>query len=118
MNKRPSDIELLQELAVEVLDMTERILNLIELQDLDEVLARLDDRNRIINILSILQQGIPTDKIAKEFPQFQGLIAKVCQYDDKITEDLIKLKETVHFEIAKTFKSKENLKGYNLNNIK
>src|SRR5690606_5019266 len=100
------------------LEKTELIKELIQNEQFEALQKKLDERDRIIKILSTITNKMNLVQIENQFPQFNQIISKIQKYDEQITTDLISLKNSVHLEIAKTFKTKENFKGYNLNNIK
>lgn len=113
-----SDIEMLKHLSIQALELTEGIVELVKSENVDLILKRLDERDRVINIMSRLLAFVPPAEVDKQIPEFKGIINKITKIDELIMTDLIRLKDSVHLEIAKTFKTKENFKGYNLNNIK
>lgn len=112
------ELDILKHLSVEILTCTELICKAIEAEDLEKIAKELDQRERAIKVLTILLEKFPTDYISKEYPDFERILNRVSILDSEITLNLRKLKDQTHLEIAKTFKTKENLSGYNLNNIK
>ena len=68
--------------------------------------------------MTTLFSSIDANEFNQAHPEFLKILGKIDKLDLQIKTDLISLKDSVHLEIAKTFKTKENFKGYNLNNLK
>lgn len=90
----------------------------------DELIPLLDNRERAIAIaetmserMSLEQTQQTEEQINKTNNQVNQLINKINSLDESITMYLQAEKMKTQNEIAKTFKNKENFKGYNLKKI-
>lgn len=88
--------------------------------DIDILMDYLDQRSALINIFKTLKI-----KIANDFPTsvqidqtVNQFLKKSEQFNQEILTFLDLEKAKTKLEIAKTFKNKENLKGYNLSSTK
>ena len=110
-----------------------RIKAFAEKEDLDNVAIETDNRERVVNIVSQIQQKIelqidqltPTDLVEDSLPilkaWFQDLASisdKMMSVDAETIEVLAIQKEETTKEIVTIFKNKEMFKGYNLSNKK
>jgi len=100
-------------------------LKLIRSNNIEELLPALENRERAINIaqsfsenLSLYQTTNPRDVDESFNNQLNQLIKKISSLDGIIINYLTHEKNKTQFEIAKTFRDRENFKGYNLNNLK
>ena len=92
----------------------------------EELVDLLDNRERAINITQSLSERLSLHQSQSENPdivvefnnQVNQVIKNIVKMDNIITECLEHEKNKTQFEIAKTYKNKENFRGYNLNNIK
>jgi hypothetical protein len=99
---------------------------------IDEVAYQSENRERLINILESVQTQAETsiNKIT-DFADFELMLVirswredvnywidKIRNVDSNTTVLLEQLKEEATIEIASVYKNKENLKGYNLNNLR
>ena len=106
--------------------LTTQALKLVQEQDFEKLHLVLDNRERAVGIiqslsekLSLYSNNTDSPEAFQEFNnQVNQVIEKISAMDEIITSCLEHEKNKTQFEIAKTFKNKENFKGYNLNNIK
>ncbi|MFT6630723.1 MAG: aspartate/tyrosine/aromatic aminotransferase [Bacteriovoracaceae bacterium] len=106
--------------------LTTQALKLVQEQDFEKLHLVLDNRERAVGIiqslsekLSLYSKNTDSPEAFQEYNnQVNQVIEKISAMDDIITSCLEHEKNKTQFEIAKTFKNKENFKGYNLNNIK
>jgi hypothetical protein len=109
---------LVNEMAVRAYDITRECLKYSEEENVEKVLSLLDERERVINILENLSKDETLALNQELITQLNQVINKIQEQDDVILQKLASLKDKMHLEIAKVFKTKENFKGYNLNNLK
>ena len=87
------------------------------------------EREKVVNIILTLherldleQNNLPTEEDRRKAIQFNNqanlLFSKIAELDQKLIDKLDIEKNKTQIEIAKSFKNKENLKGYNLNCLK
>jgi ribosomal protein L7Ae-like RNA K-turn-binding protein len=100
--------------------------------EIDEVANQSENRERLINILESVQSQAETsiNKISDFTDQDLMLVIrswredvnywidKIRNVDSNTTVLLEQLKEEATIEIANVYKNKENLRGYNLNNLR
>lgn len=105
-------------------ELTQLALKLVQNKEFEKLSEVLDNRERALSVITSLSEKLSlynkTDsKALIKFNKQVGLIIeKIANMDAIITSCLNHEKEKTQFEIAKTFKNKENLKGYNLNRLK
>ena len=106
-------------------ELTTLALKLVQKSELDQLNEVLENRERAINIIESLSERLSlhqknADPLHVEAfnNQVNQVISKIANMDDIIMSCLEHEKTKTQFEIAKTFKNKENFKGYNLNNLK
>ena len=105
--------------------LTQEALKAVQEKEYEKLNILLDNRERAINIiqslsdnLSLHQKCADQSQVNEFNNQVNQVINKIYSMDDIITSCLNYEKNKTQFEIAKTFKNKETLKGYNLNNTK
>ena len=107
-------------------DLTTQALKSAQAGDFDALVNILDNRERAINIvqslsenLALHQKNSEEQELVKQFnSQVNLIIEKIHSMDEIIQTCLEHERDKTQFEIAKTFKNKENFKGYNLNKIR
>lgn len=106
-------------------ELTTSALKLAQEKEFEQLNIVLENRERVINIidslsqqLSLYQKNADQELVNKFNNQVSQVINKINTIDEIMTECLEHEKSKTQFEIAKTFKNKENFKGYNLNSIK
>lgn len=115
---KQNKLMLINDLAIKAFDITCECLELSKAEEIELILKKLDDRERVINAITKLSEDPQVQENLEFVYQVNQVIEKIHSYDEQILEKLIALKGKLHFEIAKVFKTKENFKGYNLNNLK
>lgn len=105
--------------------LTASALKKVQENELEDLVTILDNRERSLNIITSLSEKLSLYKnvdAPEELIEFNNqvnlIIDKIVNMDDIITTCLQYEKEKTQIEIAKTYKNKENFKGYNLNNTK
>jgi hypothetical protein len=109
---------LINELVIKIYDITLECLDQSEKGEVEKVTALLDDREKIIQVIDKLSKDEIVQNNNEILTQLNQVISKIQEKDQVIITNLASLKDKLHFEIAKVFKTKENLKGYNLNKLK
>ncbi len=107
-------------------ELTRLALKLVQQKDYEKLNEVLDNRARAVNIIQSLSEKLSLYASKESAPsslsefnnQVSQVIEKINSMDEIITSCLEHEKDKTQFEIAKTFKNKENFKGYNLNNLK
>lgn len=106
-------------------ELTVTSLKLAQSKNFDELVKVLDNRERAINIVQSMSENLALhqkNKAQETYVDFNNqvnqVIEKIHSIDEIVMTCLDHEKEKTQFEIAKTFKNKENLRGYNLNKIK
>lgn len=122
--------------------ITDIILNLAAVKEVNEIIKHTENRQRLVNVLELTQQKIEeiinhlsflfrdlSGEKSQEIPEFihflknwhQQFTEQVIKIDDKDRE-IVKLLENEKDEtlkgLAAIFKNKENFRGYNLGNVK
>jgi uncharacterized membrane protein YqiK len=87
-----------------------------------EVVKLIDEREKILSIIQSLQERLALYEKEDYDDEFNENLSEVIQSiikkDDYIVSKLMDEQKNVQTEIAKVYQNKENLKGYNLNNLK
>lgn len=114
-------IEILQKAT----ELTQKALKQVQNKDFDELNKTLNNRERALNIAESFSENLSLYKNNPDYTpneslnnQVTQLISNITSLDDIISSCLEYEKNKTKNEIAKTFKNKENFKGYNLNKIK
>ena len=111
-------ILLFDEFIMKAVTMTESILNSDEIDT-----AKLEDftqnRERLLSLLDQISQQIDWETVSiNSRNEFSRKIDYIKSLDMKLLAKLQDHKQEVQKEIEQTFKQKENIKGYNLNDVK
>jgi hypothetical protein len=113
-------------MCFKALEVTQKILMYCDENEFEKVAIALADRESLINIINklsnSLNEDMKTNKCSDKESQIRESLVKVIEdirkLDDKILLRLQNAKEDTQIEIARAFKNKENLKGYNLSSLK
>jgi hypothetical protein len=109
---------LFDEFIMKAILMTESILdsNYLETSKLDDFTL---NRERLLSVIDQISQQIEwVDVGHDERNEFNRKIEYIKTLDVKLLAKLQEHKEEVKKEIEQTFKQKENVKGYNLSDVK
>lgn len=113
--------------------LSHKILASCHKDDLDLVVSLLENRERLLSTLTHLFQNIdrelnllPAEALSDELIAFLkewqskmiNLSQQITSLDHDVMENLEKSKDNLASEITKIFRQKENLKGYDLSNVK
>ena len=112
---------MLFEMTNKTLILTQQILNNAKEENVDLVMNGLSDREKTILIIQQIQDKISRDSTPLKqqlLNESQRILDKIESLDVEIIQLLEGLKKNTNSEIAKIYKTKENFKGYNLNNLK
>jgi hypothetical protein len=115
MNKM---ILLFEEFLLKAIVMTETIIQ-ADFKQGDELTRFTDNRERLFSILGQISQKIDwslVEDINKD--EINRKIDYLKKLDEKLLVSLQEYKLEVKKEIEQTFRQKENVKGYNLNDTK
>jgi len=119
-------LNFLIQMCFKALEVTQKILMYCDENEFEKVAIALADRESLINIINklsnSLNEDMKTNKCSDKESQIRESLVKVIEdirkLDDKILLRLQNAKEDTQIEIARAFKNKENLKGYNLSSLK
>ena len=109
---------LFDEFIMKAILMTENILdsNYLETSKLDDF---TQNRERLLSVIDQISQQIEWVNVGNdERNEFNRKIEYIKTLDVKLLAKLQEHKEEVKKEIEQTFKQKENVKGYNLSDVK
>ena len=109
---------LFDEFIMKAILMTENILdsNYLETAKLDDF---TQNRERLLSVIDQISQQIEWANVGSdERNEFNRKIEYIKTLDVKLLTKLQEHKEEVKKEIEQTFKQKENVKGYNLSDVK
>ena len=109
---------LFDEFIMKAILMTENILdsNYLETAKLDDF---TQNRERLLSVIDQISQQIEWANVGSdERNEFNRKIEYIKTLDVKLLTKLQEHKEEVKKEIEQTFKQKENVKGYNLTDVK
>jgi hypothetical protein len=111
-------ILLFDEYIMKAITMTESILDL-EYSDTAKLEDFTQNRERLLSVLDQISQQIDWTSISIECRnELSRKIDYIKSLDVKLLTKLQEHKEEVKKEIEQTFKQKENIKGYNLTDVK
>lgn len=119
-----SDLENLEIFLNKALLITDQITTKIHNDELMDAIDLLDNRERLIGIITQFYERISlySDLIKREnAPKINRLnkyLEILFEQSSEIEKLLVDNKKEIQIQIAKAYKNKENLKGYNLNNFK
>jgi hypothetical protein len=111
-------IQLFEEYLMKAITMTEAMIaaNLDEKPDLDFFTA---NRERLFSVIDQISLQINWAEIEKgKREELNKQVDYIKKLDEKLLVKLQEYQIEVRKDIEKTFRQKENLKGYNLNDVK
>lgn len=114
----------LVEFLTKAYELTTQALKLAQSQEFDQLSEVLANRERAIAISQTMSERFALEQknfdkkiVSKTNNQVNQIINQINSMDEIITLCLEQERNKTQIEIAKTFKNKENFKGYNLNKI-
>lgn len=111
-------IELLQEYLIRAIELTETMIN-SDYSDTDTIALMTQNRERLMHIIDQIASYIVWDEVSdQDKVHLNKQIDYIKKLDEKLLTNLQTYKKEVQTEIKKTFQTKENIKGYNLNDLK
>lgn len=117
--------ELFTDLFEKIIYVSRKCLDCAESGDFEQLNFLVEQRDKLISITQTiherltLEQNSMDSSIAIEFNnQVNELITKMNEMDEQVLLKLNEERDNMQIEIAKSFKNKENFKGYNLNCLK
>lgn len=124
-----SHYTLLTDLIEKAVKISQECVKQVNTGDFESLDGLIKQREKVISVISTvherltLEQNSLKDKGQREDAilynnQLNLLLNKISEFDDFIVTKLDEERDKTQIEIAKAFKNKENLKGYNLNCLK
>jgi hypothetical protein len=111
-------INLFEEFVTKAIVETERALNL-EASDIVSIENFMLNRDRLLQIINQISNQIEWETVSDEKKStLNRYIDYIKKLDEKLLVKLQSVREEIKGDIEKTFKQKENIKGYNLNDTK
>ena len=117
--------ELFTDLFEKIIYVSRKCLECAESGDFEQINFLVEQRDKLISITETIHERLTLEQmnmdssIAIEFNnQVNELIEKMNQMDEQILIKLNEERDNMQIEIAKSFKNKENFRGYNLNCLK
>lgn len=110
-------VDLFEEYVMKAVTITEAVINNeIEPSKLE---AFTSNRERLFNVMDQISSQIDWTEVADEKKnELNRRIDYIKKLDEQLLVKLQTHQEEVRREIEATFKQKENIKGYNLNDVK
>ncbi len=110
--------DLFEEYINKAISGTEKILS-EEIDDPKDLNYFLDNRDRLLQIITKVSNEISWEEIDEDKKNYLSRnIEYLKKLDEKLIVKLHEYKNSLKNDIEKTFKQKENIKGYNLNNTR
>lgn len=115
MNKM---ILLFDEFIMKAITTTESILE-ADYRDSQKLESFTQNRERLLQVIDKISQQVEWNTISLDTRQeLDRKIDYIKRLDEKLLTKLQEYQEEVRKEIEQTFKQKENIKGYNLSDVK
>jgi hypothetical protein len=114
--------ELFNDLLSKILVVTNRCYQDVVAGNYETINEDIENRGRLLGIIESLQErliikGNNSPKFAAYNNQVNQVISKIQYLDEEMTKLMEEARNKTQNQIAKAFKNKENLKGYNLNKL-
>ncbi len=120
---------LLTDLIEKAVKISQECVNQVNMGDFEALEDLIKKREKVISVICTVHERLTLEQTSlkneghKEDAvlynnQLNLLLGKISEFDDFIVSKLDEEKDKTQIEIAKVFKNKENLKGYNLNCLK
>ena len=120
-----NELDLLNNLIESVVKLTQQSLADAQNSNFDRIDSYIEERGKAIDIITFLLEKLninPTYNNSVTITQYNNQLNQLVELIKKSDHDLVKFLEEestkTQNQIAKTYKNKENLKGYNLNILK
>ena len=117
--------ELFADLFEKIIFVSRKCLDCAESKDFEQLNFLVEQRDKLISITQTIHERLTLEQtsmdsnIAIEFNnQVNELIEKMNEMDEQVLIKLHEERDNMQIEIAKSFKNKENFRGYNLNCLK
>jgi hypothetical protein len=111
-------ILLFEEFTMKAIVMTEAILN-TKMEGGPELDAFTSNRERLLLVIDQISQQIDWNLIdAEKKMELNRQIEYIKKLDEQLITKLQEFQIEVRKDIEKTYRQKENIKGYNLNDVK
>lgn len=111
-------IELLQEYLLKAIELTETMIN-ADYSETETIALMTQNRERLMTIIDQIASYVVWEEVSDEDKQhLNKQIDFIKKLDEKLLTNLQAYKQEVQADIKKTFQTKENIKGYNLNDLK
>jgi predicted RNase H-like nuclease (RuvC/YqgF family) len=109
---------LFEEFLMKGILMTEAVLN-SKIEGGPELESFTSNRDRLLQVVDQISKQVNWDEVVEEK---KSELNRKLEYIKKLDEQLIvrlqEFQEEVRQDIEKTYRQKENIKGYNLNDVK
>jgi predicted transcriptional regulator len=111
-------ILLFEEYILKAITLTESVIN-SDLSDGDKIEAFTANRDRLFSIIDQISKQINWLEVAEEKKEhLNQQINYIKKLDEKLLVKLQEYQMELKKDIEKTYRQKENLKGYNLTDVK
>ncbi len=111
-------VQLLEEFILKAIEQTETALN-IDLQDGSKLENFTANRDRLFLVIDQISQQVDWKTVSQDSKDnITKQIDYIKKLDEKMLVKLQEYREKLKSDIETTFRQKENIKGYNLNDVK
>jgi hypothetical protein len=111
-------IQLFEEFILKTIVLTENFLNLDLNQDVNFE-GFTNNRDRLLHIIDSISQQVNWEEVSAERrDEFNRQIDYIKKLDEKVITKLQEHQTDIKEEIERTVRQKDNIKGYNLNDVK
>lgn len=111
-------IELLQEYLIKAIELTETMIK-SDYSDTETIALMTQNRGRLMQIIDQIASYIIWEEVSEEDKtHLNNQVNFIKKLDEQLLVNLQSYKDEVQADIKKTFQTKENIKGYNLNDLK
>lgn len=120
-----NELSLLNNLIESVVRLTQKSLTDAQNSNFDKIDYYIEERGKALTIIELMLEKLNinpvynnSETITQYNNQLNQLVSLIHQSDEQLVKYLQEESIKTQNQIAKTFKNKENLKGYNLNDLK
>lgn len=111
-------IELIKEYLIKAIELTETMIE-SDYSDTQTISLMTQNRERLLAIIDQIASYIVWEDVSDaDKDSINKQIDYIKKLDEKLLVNLQTYKEEVQADIKKTFQAKENIKGYNLTDLK